>query len=284
MTYSPIVVIAGATATGKTEIAIKLAQKFNGYIINGDSRQVFKELNIGTAKPTQKEIEKSKVPHKLFGHVSIDKGYNLFKYQQEVRKILKENPQRTAFLVGGTGLYIDSVVYNYKLTEKKGNEIDRKILEKLTIEELQEKVGEDLEKLNESDRENPRRLIRFLERGSLNYKKGRPLKHIYIVLEKDFSFIEKNIEKRIEKMFKNGLLKENQELFKQGKHGVINTIGYREFREFFEKEITIDEVKKRIFLNTRKYAKRQITWFKRNKNAIWVKDYKGIPSVVLEGF
>jgi tRNA dimethylallyltransferase len=269
-----IVVIAGATATGKSKLALKLAEEFNGYILNGDSRQAFKELNIGTAKPSKEEIEKSNIEHKLYGHVSIDEGYNLFRYQKEAFEVLEEKKDKTAFLVGGTGLYIDSVVYNYKLQENKEKTKLREELERQNLEELKEKIGEDIEKLNESDRENPRRLIRFIEKEKKVFAKGTPLKHIYLVLEKDFSVIEENIEKRVEKMFEQGLLEENEDLFKKGKHGKINTIGYKEFREFFEGEITLEEVKEKIILNTRKYAKRQITWFKRNKDAIWISDYE----------
>ncbi len=269
-----IVVIAGATATGKSQIAIKLAKEFNGYILNADSRQVYKELNIGTAKPSKEEIDASKVKHKLFGYVSIDEDYNLYRYQKDAFKVLEERENQNAFLVGGTGLYIDSVVYNYKL--KKGDKGNRKELEKLSLKQLQKKVGKDLEKLNQSDKQNPRRLIRFLEREKQKYEKGNSLEHIYFVLEKDFNILEKDIKERVNDMFEKGLLEENERLFKEGKHEKINTIGYKEFEEFFKGDITLDEVKERIFVNTRKYAKRQITWFKRNENAIWVKDYDGI--------
>jgi tRNA dimethylallyltransferase len=269
-----IVVIAGATATGKSKLALKLAEEFNGYILNGDSRQVFKELNVGTAKPSKQEIEKSNIEHRLYGHVGIDEDYNLFRYQKEAFEILEEKKDKTAFLVGGTGLYIDSVVYNYKLQENNEKTTLREDLEKLSLEGLKKKIGKDIEKLNQSDRENPRRLIRFIEKEKKIFEKGTPLKHIYLVLEKDFSVIEENIKERVEKMFQQGLLEENEELFKKGKHEKINTIGYKEFGEFFEGKITLEEVKEKIILNTRKYAKRQITWFKRNKNAVWVKDYE----------
>lgn len=280
-----IVVIAGATATGKTQISQKLAKEFNGYILNGDSRQVYKELNIGTAKPTPEEIEESGVEHRLFGHVSINEEYNLYRYQKEAKEVLKEKEKKklkkeeNAFIVGGTGLYIDSVVYNYKLKETP----QREDLENLSLKELQERVGDDLKNFNESDSKNPRRLMSFLQRGKRNFEKGKPLNHIYIVLDKDFETIEQNIQKRIEKMFKEGLLEENLKLFEQGLHHRVSTIGYSEFRDFFDKKITLEEVKERIFLNTRQYAKRQITWFRRNKNAKWAKDYEEIHSIVLEG-
>jgi tRNA dimethylallyltransferase len=265
MKYSPIVVIAGPTATGKTDLAIKLSKEFNGYIINGDSRQVFEELNIGTSKPTQEEMKKANVDFFLFGHRSVKEKYNLYQYQKEVFEILEANNARVAFLVGGTGLYIDSVVYNYTLQQSKS----RKNLEGLSIDELKARVGKNLKKLNKSDQNNPRRLIRFLEKDFEVYKKGQPLKHLYLVLQKDFDVLEKEIEERIGRMFENGLLKENEIL----KNENVNTIGYKEFQEYFEGKISIEEVKERIYINTRKYAKRQLTWFKRNKEAIWIKDF-----------
>jgi len=136
-----IVAITGATATGKSKLALKLAKEFNGYILNGDSRQVYKELNIGTAKPSSQEIKKSRIEHELFGHVSIEENYNLYRYQKEAFEVLNKKKDKTTFLVGGTGLYIDSVVYNYKLKEVNEKKEKREELEKLTLEELQKKIG-----------------------------------------------------------------------------------------------------------------------------------------------
>ena len=265
-----IVVIAGPTASGKTDLALKLAKHFDGYILNGDSRQVFKELNIGTAKPTEKEIKRSNLKHKLFGHISIDEDYNLYKYQKDAFDIIKKNKDKTAFLVGGTGLYIDSIVYNYEL--KESDTKVRKELENLSVEELQKRVGKNLKVLNQSDQNNPRRLIRFLEKSFEKNQKGLELKHLYLVLDIEKEVLEKRVKERVELMFEKGLLEENKALFEKGKR--VDTIGYKEFDDFFEGKITLNVVKENIFINTKKYAKRQITWFKRNENAIWVKDYK----------
>jgi tRNA dimethylallyltransferase len=129
-----------------------------------------------------------------------------------------------------------------------------------------------LKDLNESDQNNPRRLIRFLERSFEKNQKGPELKHLYLVLDIEKEVLEKRIKERVELMFEKGLLEENKALFEKGKR--VDTIGYKEFYDFFEGKITLDVVKENIFINTKKYAKRQITWFKRNENAIWVKDYK----------
>lgn len=267
MTYPPIIVIAGPTATGKTKLAVKLAKDFSGYIINADSRQVYKELQIGTAQPSQEEIEKTGIPHYLFGHKSIKEQYSLYEYQKDVKNIFKKNKNSPAFLVGGTGLYIDSVVHNYNLKE---DSFKRSKLEDLSLKELQNIIGEKLQELNESDRKNPRRLIRFIEKDYVNFEKGNELNHLYLVYYTNFEEIEKNIKKRIEEMFNKGLVEENR-LLKGQKF--VETIGYREFEEYFNENITIEELKERIYTNTRKYAKRQLTWFKRNKNTYWIKNY-----------
>ncbi len=276
-----IIVLTGPTAVGKTSLALKLAKRFNGFIINADSRQIYKELQIGTARPSKKDIHKTNIPHFLFGHRSINEKYSVFDYKNEVLEVLEKRKEKEKeeekkqkkknkelpFLVGGTGLYIDSVIYDYELKKNRNNNN----LDNLSKKELQEIIGEKLFELNESDRNNPRRLIRFIQKDYETFKKGKELKHLYLVLYDDFENIEGNIQKRIEKMFKDGLIEENKKL-KDLK--VLETIGYREFNEFFENKITLEQLKEKIYINTRKYAKRQITWFKRNKNAIWIKNYE----------
>jgi len=268
MSYSPIIVIAGPTATGKTNLAIQLAKEFSGYIINADSRQIYRELSIGTDRPSEEKIRNTGIPHYLFGHRSIHEKYSIFEYQKEVKKILEENKDKVAFLVGGTGLYIDSIVYNYKL-EKNRQRADK--LNDLSIEELQKLAGERLSELNQSDRNNPRRLIRFIQKDYQNPKQGQHLKHLYLIYYRNFNEIEDNIRKRIELMFEKGLEKENKKL---KKYNFIETIGYKEFEDYFNGQINREELKNQIYINTRKYAKRQLTWFKRNKDAIWISSYK----------
>lgn len=266
---SPIIVLAGPTATGKTKLSYILAKKYNAYIINGDSRQVYKELSLGTAKPTDEEIARSGIDHYLFGHVSINEEYNLYTYQQDVFNILRENKNQVAIIVGGSGLYIDSVVYNYKLSQ---NTQDSKY-RSMTLQELQKEVGGSLSELNNSDRKNPHRLIRFLERGKKKYDKGKPLNHFYLVYSKDFKEIEENIIKRIDTMFESGLEEENRR-YKDSKSKALDTLAYTEFKPYFEGKRPLAQVRSDIIVHTRQYAKRQITWFKRNKNVNWISSEK----------
>jgi tRNA dimethylallyltransferase len=190
MTFDrPIYVIAGPTASGKSSLAIKLAKDINGVIINADSRQVYKELNIGTAKSTPDEIINEKewkienISHFLYGFVSIKTPYNLYEYQKDVQSVLDSLPEdKTPILVGGTGLYIDSIVYNYILKKNSYKPADRESLENKSLSELQEQIDSNiLNSLNDSDRNNPVRLIRILEKGSQTFEKGEPLDFKYFV-------------------------------------------------------------------------------------------------------
>ena len=275
-----IIVIAGATATGKSEISLKLAKKINGYIINADSRQIYKKINIGSAKPKfDKEISKgvhtlNGITHYLYDFVDPKENFTIFDYQNCVNNVLK-NTQGIPILTGGSGLYIDSVVYNYKLSKNNKNTD----LKDKSIDELQELAKEYLPYMSESDRKNRHRLIRAIQREGVNKEKGKELNNIYFVIDIEKEILQERIKKRIDNMFKEGLLEENISLLKQGytyDDKGMKTIGYIEFKEYFENKISLEDVKERIFKNTMGYVKRQRTWFKRNKNAIWINDPKEI--------
>ena len=288
MNKRPIIVIAGCTASGKSDVALRLAKEINGVIINADSRQVYKEISIGTAKPIPDKIEDGVfiidgIKHYLYSYISVKDEFNLYKYQKDVFSLLEKLPKDvTPILTGGTGLYIDSVVYNYKLKENRENKsnID---LGDLSIKELQELVGsKKLEKLNESDRENPRRLIHIIKHGLPSIKKGKSLKHLYFFLNIDADTIKKNIRLRVEKMFERGLSKENEIIRKEGLnlYPALDTIGYTEFDQYFEGEKKIEEVKEDIITHTNQYAKRQRTWFRRNENIVYVKNLEEILNTI----
>jgi tRNA dimethylallyltransferase len=277
----PIIVIAGPTASGKSDLAIRLAKELDGEIINGDSRQVYKELVIGTAKPSKKE--RSIVPHHLYDYISVKEDFNIYRYQRDFNKLLESFPKKKIpILVGGSGLYIDSVIFNYELKEEKPTKKEREKrerLNKLSINELQKLVSDIdpklLKKLNKSDRNNPIRLIRVIEREGEILNKKEPKKHTYFVIDLDKKLLNKKIETRVEKMFEMGLLEENERLRKKGleKYSALNTIGYQEFIPYFEGKASLKEVRKEIVKNTKKYAKRQKTWFRKHDHAIWTNDY-----------
>ena len=275
-----IIVIAGATATGKSEISIKLANELNGYIINADSRQIYKKINIGSAKPKfDREISKgihtlNGITHYLYDFVDPKENFTIFDYQNSVNNVLK-NTHGIPILTGGSGLYIDSVVYNYKLSKNNKNIY----LKDKSIDELQELAKEYLPYMSESDRKNRHRLIRAIQREGINREKGKELNNIYFVIDIEKEILQERIKRRIDDMFKEGLLEENISLLKQGytyDDKGMKTIGYIEFKEYFENKISLEDVKERIFKNTMGYVKRQRTWFKRNKNTIWINDPKEI--------
>jgi len=292
MSSSPIIVISGCTASGKSNVALKLAKRINGVILNADSRQIYKEVSIGTAKPNlilneSNQWEKEGIIHYLYSQTSINKKYNLFKYQTDTFKILNQlPPQITPILTGGTGLYIDSVIFNYKLktlsqpqTEVADN------LSDFTAKELQRLVpSEILNKLNESDRQNKNRLIRVIQKGLPSIEKGTSLEHIYFFLDIEKGILEKRIEQRVNQMFKNGLLEENIKIRNAFPKSTFfkTTIGYKEFEDYFKKNISLDEVKEDIITHTKQYAKRQRTWFRRNKGVIYVKNLEEIEKWIRE--
>lgn len=275
-----IIVIAGPTGSGKSDLALKLAHDIGGYIINGDSRQVYKHLSVGTAKPIPDHItqegtyEISGINHYLYDFIDPKERFSLFEYQQEVQKILNSK-KGFPILVGGTGLYIDSIVFNYDL--KENNQLVD--LSNLSIEELQLRAKPLIEDMNESDRKNRHRLIRAIQRNSVEKIKGKELDHIYFVIDIPKDVLKERIERRIDNMFTNGLEKENRDLLSMGYTYLdkgLNSIGYKEFEKYFNGECTLEEVKSEILRNTLKYAKRQRTWFRRNPNCIYVNSYESI--------
>lgn len=276
-----IIVIAGPTASGKSDIALRLAKHIDGYIINGDSRQVYTDLNIGTSKPKfDKKISKGQdikdgITHYLYDYINPKENFTLYEYQRDVNTVLN-NSKGIPILVGGSGLYIDSIIFNYHLVNNS-KEISN--LESKTVKELQDLAKDFLEEMNESDRANRHRLIRAIQRGNINRNKGRELDNIYFVIDIDKEILKERVRERIERMFKEGLLEENISLLNKGytyEEKGMNSIGYREFKGYFENKISIDDIKEEIFKNTMSYIKRQRTWFRRNKRSIWIENEKDL--------
>lgn len=299
-----LIVILGPTASGKTELAIKLAKKlalskikgFNGVeIVSADSRQVYKEMDIGTAKPVKRQATSDKrqgyivdgVPHYLIDVVRPDQKFNVAIYKKIAINAIKniQKREKLPFLVGGTGLYIQSIVDNIDFPKVPPQKKIREKLEKKTEEELFEIYKKlDSKGAKFIDRKNKRRLIRAIEVCEVTKKpfwkqreRGKPLFDILeIGIKLPKTELKNRIEKRIEKMFKLGLEKEVRDLVK--KYGwnipAMQTIGYQEWENYFKGKMKLEEVKKEVKIHTLQFAKRQITWFKRNKQIHWVGNYR----------
>ncbi len=290
-----LIVILGPTASGKTEVAIKLAKKFNGEVISADSRQVYREMNIGTAKPrgeasnmrqvTNKYIVNG-IPHYLIDIVWPNQDFNVAIHKKMAIKVI-ENIQKRGklpFLVGGTGLYIRAVVDNIDLPRVAPQKKLREKLEKKNKEELSKIYKKlDSEGAKFIDKKNKRRLIRAIEVCKVTKKpfwqqrkQGKPLFDILqIGTRLPKTELKNRIEKRVEKMFKLGLEKEAGKLVK--KYGwnipAMQTIGYQEWIDYFNKKNNKEEIKQKIILHTLQFSRRQITWFKKEKRINWVKSY-----------
>ena len=268
-----VIVILGPTGVGKTKMSIELAKRLDGEIVNADSMQFYKNLDIGTAKI--KEEEKENIPHHLFDIKEVSDDYSIFDYQKDGRKIIGDifNRKKMPIIVGGTGLYIKALLYDYKLSyEKENNTYDE-----LTTEELYNKLLE-LDKDIIIDKNNRRRVIRainyYLENcTSINNNKTDKLLYnaVFIGLTTDREILYDIINKRVDKMLSEGLLEEVKYFYDRKVYTkpLINGIGYKELYKYFAKEETLEEAVNKIKRNSRRYAKRQYTFFNNQLPVIW---------------
>ena len=269
-----VVVVLGPTASGKTDLAVSLSKKFNGELVSADSRMIYKGMDIGTNKP--------KEPHCLIDIVSPDEDFNVALYKKMAVEKIQEIQEKgkLPILVGGTGLYIKAIVENLDFPAIKADKKLRKGLEKKTAEELF-KMYQKIDKKGAEiiDRNNKRRLIRAIEvclstnEPFFKERKGEQLFDVLqIGIKVDKEELEKRISKRVDLMFKQGLEKEVKKLYK--KYGFkihpMQTIGYQEWQDYFKGLISKEEVKERIKINTFNFAKRQMTWFKKDKTIKWI--------------
>lgn len=274
-----IIVIVGPTAVGKTKLSIELAKKLNAEIINGDSVSIYKDLNIGSAKPTKKEQEN--LPHHLLDWKDIEEEYSIFDYQRDVRKIIEKLRQedKAIILVGGSGLYLKAALYDYQFSEGTTHYT----YEELTNEEILTKIKEyPLEQY--PDVGNRKRLVRLLNKLENHEKIGNNkeecLYDIQIIgLTLNREKLYERINNRVEEMMKNGLLEEVTALKdKYSTSKILNTaIGYKEFYDYFYKEKDLKSVVEEIKKNSRHFAKRQYTFFRHQMPIKWF-------SVDLENF
>lgn len=280
-----VIVITGPTAVGKTKLSIELAKRYNGEIINADAVQVYKGLDIGSAKVT--EEEKEGIPHHLFDIKEVDEEYTIYHYQKDCRKLIKEVQGRgkTPILVGGTGLYIKAALYDYKLTEEK----ETNTYDNLTDEELYNKLLE-VDKDIVIDKNNRRRLIRALNyykenNKSINTNTTNKLLYdaIFIGLTTDRRILYDKINNRVDIMIKDGLLNEVKAFYDKNVRTkpLLNAIGYREIYSYFDGNISLEEAIKKIKQNSRHYAKRQYTFFNHQLPIVWFEtDYSNFNNTI----
>ena len=276
-----LITISGPTAVGKTKFSIDLAKLLNCQIISCDSRQFYKELSIGTAIPSKKEL--NAVKHHYIQHKSINDTYTVKEFQKDALNKIKElfNSDEFIILVGGSGLYMDAVIYGLD----EFPEIDKKVRENLNLKlnkfgiiYLQKKLQKlDPEYYSKVDLKNPRRLIRALEvcissnkpfSSYINKKKTKhPFKLFNIGIVMDRDKLYEKINSRVDHMFSQGLVNEVEGLIDFKNYNALKTVGYKELFQFIENKCTLNESIEEIKKNTRRYAKRQITWLK-SKNDI----------------
>ena len=281
-----VLCIVGPTAVGKTKMSIELAKQLNGEIISGDSMQIYRGMDIGTAKATMDE--RQGIPHHLIDEKNPDEPYSVAAFQQTVRAKMEEIKSRgkLPIIVGGTGLYIKSVLYDYEFAgESESKEIDEAKYGHLSNEELHAKLAAvDEAGAKDIHPNNRKRVIRALEiYETSGVKKSEMIekqehKMIYdaclIGLTDDRNVLYDRINKRVDTMYETGLVEEVKALFDQGipaESQSIRAIGYKELYDYFKGFISLEESKELIKRNSRRYAKRQYTWFNNQMDVTWFK-------------
>jgi tRNA dimethylallyltransferase len=278
-----LVVIAGPTAVGKTDVALELAKAFNSEIISADSRQFYKEMNIGTAKPDPLQL--NEVKHHFVGQISIHDYYNVSRFENEALQLLQKLFQKhnIVFMVGGSGLYIDAVcrgIDDFPDPEPQLRSYLKGIYQDKGIVKLQNMLMQlDPEYYATVDINNPNRLLRALEvchttgkkfsEQRLNSSKTRDFQIIRIGLNLLRPELFSRIESRVDQMIEKGLVIEVKNLMPFRHLNALNTVGYKEIFDFLDSKLTLQQAIMNIKTNTRRYAKRQLTWFNRTDEYAW---------------
>ena len=281
MVHSTLIVITGPTAVGKTALTIELARYYNTPVINADSRQIYRELKIGTAAPSEEQLKQAR--HYFVGTKSIHDYYNASMYEQEVMSLLSESTTQINLLAGGSMMYIDAVCNGLDDIPTVRDDI-REEMKRRYQEEGLEALCADLQRLDPEhyaivDRQNYRRVIHALEicyQTGKTYtsfrtqaKKERPFRIVKIGLNCERDILYNKINARVDEMMENGLLQEAERLYKFRQLNALNTVGYKELFDYMDGRWPLGEAVERIKGNTRRYARKQLTWFKRDEQIQW---------------
>lgn len=278
-----LVIIFGPTGVGKTDLSIETAKHFSSEILSCDSRQIYKELNIGVAKPEPHQLKE--VKHHFIGTVSIDDHYSIYQYEAESTVLLEKyfESHDIAIMCGGSGLYIDAVCNGVDEMPDHDEEIRSQVNELYKTKGI-EALRFELKKADpvyysQVDLKNPNRIMRALE---MFYQTGKPFsdfrsnqnternfKIIKIGINLDRALLYERINQRVDKMMENGLFEEATTFYSKRNLVALKTIGYRELFNVIEKTISLEDAVELIKKNTRNYAKRQLTWFRRYKDTVW---------------
>lgn len=288
MNKPKVIVICGPTASGKTALSIQLAQKINGEIISSDSMQIYKNMNIGTAKPDKQEMQGIK--HYLLDFVEPNQRYSVADYKKDAENAIEDILQKgkVPIIVGGTGLYVDSLIYGIEYPNIEFDENYRKKLEKRAEKEGLEKLYEEARKIDPQamekiSRNDQKRILRVLEIYNATGKtkteqeiesRKNEVKYDYRVfaINMDREKLYDRINKRVDIMIQKGLIEEVENLLKKYNEfpTAMQGLGYKEVVEYIQGKVLKEDMIENIKRESRRYAKRQITWFKKNKQTIWI--------------
>ncbi len=293
-----LIIILGPTAVGKTSLAINLAKHFKTEIVSADSRQFYREITIGTARPSPEEL--AQATHHLIGMLSISDYYNVFRFETEVISLLKNlfSTHHVVIMAGGSGLYIDAICNGIDhipdTDEDLRNDLNNILLHQ-GIQPLRDRLKLlDSQAYQNIDLANPMRIIRALEvcltTGRTyssflhNVSPHRPFNIIKVGLKRERKELYDRINHRVDEMIAKGLAEEARSLYQYRNYNSLQTVGYRELFEYFDGNYSMEKAIEKIKTNTRRYAKKQMTWFARDKDIHWFspEDYENILSFIAE--
>lgn len=302
MQKSKVIVIGGPTASGKTNLSIELSKKINGQIVSADSMQIYKDMNIGTAKPDKEEMQSIK--HYLIDFISPEDRYSVADYKKDAKKSIKKiiEEGKTPIVVGGTGLYIDSLIYEIEYNEIQTDLKYREELEKRVLEEGLENLYNEAKKIDPEaikkiSINDKKRILRILEiyketkktKTQLELESRKEPEYDYKVfaINMNREILYDRINKRVDIMIEKGLIEEVENICNKYKEfpTAMQGLGYKEVVEYLEKKVTKEEMIKKIKMESRRYAKRQLTWFRKNKQTIWLdglQDVQNNIKIILE--